>query len=167
MDWQIQPLSRNCSVTQKPLAIGDRVVSVIYRDSEGVLTRADLHADAASDYQPEGSLLGRWEREVKDRGEETRAHRQQALASAEDFFLSLYGESLDTADSERAAFQQLLALYLERKRILRPVGEPTDGVRTYLHVKSKQTYAVPQHDIPPEQLIDLQEDLATIIGMAG
>lgn len=163
MDWQIQPLARRCALTNEPLETGERIACFLYRDEQGQLARADVRESAAGDFHCAGAILGRWGRTVKDRGEEEREARQQQLASTEELFLSLYQMEDDSPNREREALKQLLALLLERKRVLRPQGPPKDGLALYLHIRSKQSYPVPMHDIPLEQLLPLQEQLATLV----
>ncbi|MGF1453565.1 MAG: hypothetical protein ACFB21_16005, partial [Opitutales bacterium] len=89
-DWQIQPLSRTCAATGEALAEGERLTCFLYRDEQGQLQRADVRAEAAKDFQPQGTVLGRWGRTLKPRNEEDKEAKQQALASTEELFLSLW-----------------------------------------------------------------------------
>jgi hypothetical protein len=118
VDWQIQPLSRTCAATGEPLQEGERVACYLFRDDEGQLRRADIHAGAADTYLPTGRVLGRWGRTLKPRSEEDKEARQQALASAEELFLSLFETVGEAEDATADALKQVLALLLERKRIL-------------------------------------------------
>jgi len=163
MDWQIKPLARECAVSGQPFAIGDQVVCFLHRDEEGQLQRADVAADRVDEFPRPGAVLGRWGREVKPRGEEEKEARAQALATSEELFLSLFEENSAELAADRELFKQVLALLLERKRILRAQGRPADGQQTYLHVRSKQTYIVSAQDPEPEALLRIEEELNALV----
>lgn len=165
MDWQIKPLAHSSAVSGEPLVVGDRVECFVFLDEAGALTRADIRENETERFPRPESVLGRWQRVVKDRGEEQREAREQTLATAEDLFFSLFemedGEPETVA--EREALKQVLALMLERKRILRSQGRVTNGVQNYLHVRSKRTVDVPMHELEPEQILSLQDKLEGLV----
>lgn len=164
MDWSINTLGRTCAVSGQSFAVGDRVTCFIYRDAEGQVQRADVGQPAADGFAVPGALLGRWGRVVKARGEEEREAREQALASAEELFMSLFEQSADQAEAERDTFKLVLALYLERKRIVRREGRTDkEGLQSYLHVKTRQTFDVPMDDPHPALLLALQTQLEMLL----
>lgn len=172
MDWQIRPLSQESSLSGDNFDIGERVVCVIYLDEEAELARLDVRESEFADLELPESILGRWVREVKRPGEEAREAQRAVFASVEVLFLSLYeneegeGENDDDDDdvqgenlAHKDALKQVLALMLERKRILKPVQEPVGNEQVYRYVKTKQEYRVPMAEIAPEQLIVIHEKL--------
>ncbi len=163
MDWQIKPLARECAVSGEPFEIGDEVVCFLYSDEEDQLQRADVAAANVDAFPRPEAVLGRWGREVKPRGEEEREARAQALATSEELFLSLYKEEGADVAEDRELFKQVLALMLERKRILRAQGRPENGQQTYLHVRSKETFQVQSTDPDPAALIRIQEQLNMLV----
>lgn len=162
IDWQIQPLSRTCAATGQPLEEGERVTCFLFRDEQGQLQRADVRGAEAADFTPEGVTLGRWGRTLKPRNEEEREAKQQALASAEELFMSLAEASVE-GDDTRDALLQILALLLERKRVLKEVERPEAAVVRFKHAKTGQTFDVPMHEIAPTQLIALQGQLEALV----
>lgn len=163
MDWQIKPLARECAVSGKPFEIGDEVVCFLFRDEEGQLQRADVAAPKVEEFPRPDAVLGRWGREVKPRSEEEREARANALATTEELFLSLFQQDSPELADDRELFKQVLALMLERKRILRSQGRPVDGVQTYLHVRSKEIYPVQATDPDPSALMRIQEELNMLV----
>ncbi|WP_309381684.1 hypothetical protein [Cerasicoccus frondis] len=163
MDWQIKPLARECAVSGEAFEIGDEVVCFLYRDEEGQLQRADVAAAKVDDFPRPEAVLGRWGREVKPRGEEEKEARAHALATSEELFLSMFEADGAEVAEDRELFKQVLALLLERKRILRSKGRPENGVQTYLHVRSKQEYAVQSSDPDPMALVRIQEELNALV----
>lgn len=165
MDWQIKPLGHASAASGEPLNVGDPVVCFIFLDENAEMQRADIRESESERFPRPESILGRWRRTVKDRGEENRAAREQQIASAEGLFFSLFEESdgTDEVEAEREALKQVLGLLLERKRVLRAVGRPEDGFQLYRHPKADREVRVPMHDLEPEQLIALQERLELLV----
>lgn len=166
MEWQIKTLARKSTLSGEAFNPGDRVVSLIYRDEEaGELGRADLRPEEIESFQLPGGVLGRWTREVKDPDDaHAHAHARETMASAEDFFFSLYENEDPEAREEADMLKHLLSLMLERKRVLRPVGDrQSAGQQTYLHVKTKRELKVPIVDISTELMLRIQDTIGDII----
>lgn len=161
-EWQVQPLSRRCAVSGEPLKPGDSVVCVIVKPVGAEITRFDVAESRLAEFNPDGIVLGRWARVVKDRNDEDKETRLRLLATREEFFLSLFSDAADP-DGDKAVLKQLLALLLERRRILRAVGTPSNGVQLYKHVRTGDEYAVPVGDITPEQVARVQTALEVLV----
>ncbi len=155
MDWAIKSLSRASFISGQAFTPGEKVACVIFRGPEG-LQRADLSETEALEWQPPGEVLGRWHRKAEDESEA--AKRRLSLASAEEVFLALNQEP-GGAGEEKDLLLQLLALLLERKRLLRPQGKPADGKLRYLHPRLQQEFFVPHQELTPELVSSLREQL--------
>ena len=70
MEWQVRPIARQCAASGKELRPGDIVTCVVHKPVGGAIERADVLKEHVAEYVPPGLLLGRWTREVKERGEE-------------------------------------------------------------------------------------------------
>ncbi len=162
MDWQLKPLARHSVVSGEPFAIGERVVCVLYRGSSGEVERADMKESEADGFVRTLSVLGRWTREVGEVGEEMRMARAQALQNAEELFLSLCKGSGGEGD-DKEMLKQILALLLERKRIVRPVGRPRDGRQRYIHPRTKETFDISGAELAPDQLEPLRDKLEFLV----
>jgi hypothetical protein len=162
MEWQVKPIARRCAVSNEPLKAGDRVVCVIYKPEGVPAERADVLAAHFEQFRPNGIELGRWTREVKEHSEEEREARLQLLATREEFFLSLYTDGTDPS-GDKAVLKQLLALLLERKRVLRALGKPVGNTQRYLHVRTRDEFDVPTDDFQPEQIARIQPALETLV----
>ena len=164
MDWQIKTLSKKSTLSGEHFSPGDRAVSLVYvDDSASELARADLHEHELEEFELPGKALGRWSWTMKD-PEEGGPRAGDTVASAEDFFFSLF-ENAENAEREASdALKHLLALMLERKRILRAVGpRQQSGVQTYRHVKTKQELDVPISEISRELMFKIEDALGDII----
>ncbi len=155
MDWAIKSLSRASFISGTAFTPGEKVACVIFRGPEG-LQRADLSETEAREWQPPGVVLGRWNRKAEDENEA--AKRRLALASAEEVFLALIQEP-GGAGEEKDLLLQLLALLLERKRLLRPQGRPAEGRLRYWHPRLQLEFSVPHQELTPERLVSLREQL--------
>lgn len=166
MDWQISPLSRESSWNQRPFEPGDHVTTLLLLGAVGEVSRYDLHSEDLEEAWPQiaDDELGRWTRRIRPKAAEGES-KAERLHSAEELFFSLYGETLaseqpeedavmpETSEPEvektsipevKAALQHILALQLERKRLLRAVGKRRiEGDQEYLHVKTHKSFLVP------------------------
>jgi len=163
MEWQVKPITRACAATGRELVPGDLVTCVVHKPVGGLMERVDVLREHAADFRPAGLVLGRWNREVKERGEEERAQRAQLLASREELFLSLFEDPADPT-GEKAILKHLLALLLERRRIIKAAGPAADGMTPYLHVRTQQLLPVPAIDLQPEDIQRVQSTLDLLIG---
>ncbi|MGJ3243940.1 MAG: hypothetical protein ACFE0O_13440 [Opitutales bacterium] len=145
MDWQIQAHARASSLTGKPFEPGDPLICFLIRSEAGDgFERVDLLAEEEAHYNlPADGHFGRWTRVMKA-PEQEKADARAAIAGSEELFLSLYEPEAAQASEEVAVLKHLLALLLERKRILKPEGpRVTEGIQVYRHPKSDQRFDVP------------------------
>jgi hypothetical protein len=92
--------------------------------------------------------------------------------TAENLFLTLAipaGATTETIDDSSQGINtpllQFLALMMERKRLIKPVGYTEDGARqVYEHRASHQRYEVPVGDLNHEFFIKIQEHLGVLVG---
>ncbi len=164
MEWQIKTIARKSTLSSEAFNPGDRVVCLIFKGEEaGELGRADLRPDEIEAFQLPGEVLGRWTRVVKD-PDDVGTSASETMASAEDFFFSLFeNESPDTKE-ESDMLKHLLSLMLERKRVLRATGDRKSiGEQSYRHVKTKQMIQVPIVDISTELMLKIEDTIGDII----
>lgn len=168
MEWHFKSIARKSSLSEAPFVAGGRVACLIFKDVEaGEMGRADVLPDEVDAYDLPGEILGRWTRVVKGPDEDAATVRE-TVASAEDFFLSLYqnaqADAQADAQEETDALKHLLALMLERKRVVRALGKrQRSGTQRYLHVKTKQEIEVPIVEISPRLMLKIQDTLGDII----
>lgn len=164
LEWQIKPLAKKSGLSDREIKPGDTVVCVVFVDELGNLDRLDAHKDDFDDSKLRGKVIGRWERVVSENPEaDERAARKMALASSEDFFVSLFDEGSAVETDEVDVVKQMLALLLERKRILRPQGRASKGVQKYVQVSTKREFSVPQKNLNEELIVKIQNQLGSII----
>lgn len=148
MEWSIKSLSKRCSATNEPFSDGDVVVSFVVRKPNNELERFDVLEENIRQFSYDGVLIGFWRR-VFSSNANTSLDQKQKLASQEDFFTSLF-ELPRTDDGD--VLKQLLALFFERKRILKSIGTNEGGFHRFVHIKTKREFIVPAQEILPESL---------------
>ena len=165
MSWHFQSIANTSTLSKSAFLDGEQVVCLIYKDIEkGEIGRADIRSEEVDHFELPGELLGRWFQRVK-KTENGQITVRQKVASAEDFFFSLYTEPSDKNNCEETdALKYLLALMLERKRVVRIQGKRNrEGIQSYIHIKTKQIFAVPIIDISADLMVRIQETLGDIL----
>ena len=100
---------------------------------------------------------------AKDPDDENTSARE-TMASAEDFFFSLFENKSVNNKEESDMLKHLLSLMLERKRVIRAIGDRKSiGEQSYLHVKTKQVIQVPIMDISTELMLKIEDTIGDII----
>ena len=164
MEWQIKTIARKSTLSGEVFNPGDRVVCLIFKGEEaGELGRADLQPDEVEAFELLGEVLGRWARVVKD-PDDASASTSETMASAEDFFFSLFENESPVTKEESDMLKHLLSLMLERKRVLRAIGDRKSiGEQSYRHVKTKQMIQVPIVEISKELMLKIEDTIGDII----
>lgn len=165
MDWTTKPLARVSALTGKAFSEGDSVVSFVVRRDGDLLERLDyLEGELTAETTPVAEILGRWQRVVKPAPVSKKEAREQANAGVEEMFLALVAEGLPPAeDIDRVGLLQMLALTLERRRLLKPLGAQ-DGVQRYMHLSSRAEYEVRTVALTAELLLRIQPQLPELNG---
>jgi hypothetical protein len=163
MEMNLQPRACACAVTGTAFREGDRVASLLVRADSGEIVRYDaLEAQAAS-LHPEGFIACRWVQAYKPQPRQENADRALKL-SAESLFLTLADPSTEVSP-ETARLVRLLALLLERKKLLRPRGKTPDGAREiYEHARSKQVFEIAAIELSEEFFTSVREQLTVLVG---
>lgn len=167
MDWQIKTMAGKSSATSAEFKPGDTVLSLIYKDSsDGLLARVDLLEGEVEEFKLPGVPLGCWKRIIKEDGSQE-LNRQEQMLVAEDFFFSLFevskeGKTNAGAD-ELEALKHLLALLLERKRVLRVVGpRAKEGVQLYRHPKLEREFEIKVITVYPELMQKIMDTMGDV-----
>ena len=164
MEWHIKTIAKKSTLSGEYFTPGDRIVCLIYKDEhDGELARVDLRAEEIEEFNIPGEVLGRWARVVPDSEDET-THEGEAISSAEDLFFSLFEGEIEVAREESDMLKHLLALMLERKRVLRAVGDrKKSGEQCYRHIKTKNEITVPIGNITRDLIIKIEGTIGDII----
>jgi hypothetical protein len=160
MDIAIRSVGEASGQSGTAFVPGDCVWSYLYRSPEGLIERLDVLDGELEQLQLEGSVICRWSQRIKEKGVSEAEERRAALQSADDVFLSLF-ETEDSEEDEegvaaaRDRLKFFLALQLERKRILKPLGG-----RRFRHMPTKRELVVPDMAITGELIASFQDEIA-------
>ena len=183
MELTLHSISSRCVVSGRDFAEGERVLSYLVRgaipDNLGPSDRAaaekagvdyvgrfDVAETEQANFAPGGPVVCRWVQVFKPRKAGENPERALKL-SAETLFLALSDPANErTPENERLL--QVLAMMLERKRVLRPKGKTADKTRlVYEHAKLKSLHEVTAAELTPEFFLSIQEQLAALVGGGG
>jgi hypothetical protein len=163
MDLNLQPRAPSCAVTGAPFREGDRVASLLVRTDSGEVARYDALEAQSGSLHPEGFVACRWVQVFKPHPRDDNPERTLKL-NAENLFLTLADPSTQPTP-ETARLVRLLALLLERKRLLRPRGRTADSQRElYEHTRTKQVFEVEAIDVTEDFFIAVREQLSVLVG---
>lgn len=136
-------------------------------DAEGIV-RHDVAAEEQANFAPAGPVVCRWAQIYKPRKSEDNPERNLKL-TAESLFLALSDPATErTVENDRLL--QVLAMMLERKRVLRPKGRTGSGAgarQVYEHAKLKSLHEVAAAELSPEFFLSIQEQLTALVGGGG
>lgn len=161
-EWSLQSGSRKSTGSEKPFTDGQQVRSIlVVAEKEGLL-RLDFHPDEEFD-AGESRPVAQWLRTFRS-NEAEREVAREAVATADELLEQLMSEEEGDEDAQRAEAREvlcfLLALHLERKRVLRPVGRVgKDGVQVYRHPKKDREYRVPSVELRAELIRQIEDQL--------
>jgi hypothetical protein len=160
MDISIRSVGDASAVSGKAFSPGDRVWSCLFRSPEGLIERIDVLESEREELELGERVLCKWSHMIKPRMETEAEARRAALESADDVFLSLFEEpEPESEDAQlsgtRDRLKFFLALQLERKRLLKPMGN-----RRFRHVATGREVTVPDLGVTPELIQEFQGEIS-------
>jgi hypothetical protein len=158
-EWPIKHRADVCAVTQRPFVSGEQFYTLLFREADG-FRREDLSEEAWSKRNENISPFSFW----KSRYEPPPAAPPEPIAkeNAEDLLRRLLSEK----NPERASACFVLAVMLERKRVLKQIkSESTDRGRVliYEHGKTGDVFIVPDPQLHLDEIEKVQNDIATLL----
>lgn len=155
----VQPSTRVCAATGRPLQAGERVYSVL-ADEGGVFVRRDYAADAWPG--PPSHAVAHWVGRVHA------AHTPRKPTFNEELLLDCFHHLSGRPETDRAAFQYVVALLLMRRKRLKFEDAKTlpDG-RSVLVLRDAKGGA--RHEVLDPRLTDDQAEAvqAEVCGLLG
>ncbi len=165
MDIAIRSVSEESGLSGEAFVPGDSVWSYLFRSAEGLIERIDILDAEKDELELEGPVICKWGQKIKEKEISEAEERRAALQSADEVFLSLFEEDPEGEEIEESVLRArerlkfFLALQLERKRVLKPLGG-----RRYRHMPTKRELKVPELEITPELIIEFQEEISLMGG---
>lgn len=163
-EWTIQARGDRCAVSGEPFADGQFFYTLLFEEGASY-RREDLCAAVFSDRPdtaPRPAYFWRSKFEVPP----AKAPEPLGKQTAEDLLRRYMSE----ASPQYANARYILALMLERKRMLKEVEARRSGgelTRIYVHTKSGEVFVIPDPQLRLEQVASVQKEVAELLGAPG
>jgi hypothetical protein len=159
-DWTIQSRSPHCAATGIAFTDGENFYTLLFHEKDG-FRREDLCEEAFRNRAESPAPFSFW----RSKFEPPQAAPPEAVSkqTAEDLLRSYMLES----GIEHANARYILALMLERKRLLREVEVKRDDdslTRIYEHVKTGEVFVIPDPQLRLDQVEQVQMQVAGLLG---
>lgn len=158
-DWNIRMRAEACDATGKPFAEGEPFHTALYREGDGFLRR-DLCEEAwkglAADPQA-ATPFSSW----RSKFEPPAPPAPEALPK--DDAEGMLRRLLESNDPTHANTRYLLAVMLERKRILRPQPSEEPNLLVYEHAKTGETFLITDPRLSLSDLAAVQEEVSALL----
>jgi hypothetical protein len=158
-EWNIQPRSNSCTACQQPFADKAPYHALLTFGSDGY-HRQDLCGTCYTETARAGAVCY-WQGEFK---QPTPPPPEPIQKDAAETLLRRLVESPEPA---QAAARYILAVMLERKRILRHCdtvrSDTGDELLVYEHVKTQESFTIPDPHLRLDQLEDVQRQVSDLL----
>jgi hypothetical protein len=162
-EWPIKHRADVCARTQRPFKPGEQFYTLLFREGDG-FRREDLSEEAWTQRNENIRPFSFW----KTRYEPPPAAPAEALAkeNAEEIFRRLLAQN----DPANANACYVLAVMLERKRVLKPIKADRNDDRPvliYEHGKSGDVFIVPEVRLRLDELEHVQNEVSQLLKRAS
>jgi hypothetical protein len=162
-DWDIQPRSHVCTACQQPFADKARYHTLLSLEPTGY-KRRDL-CDTCASAAPKAEVISYWQAEYKPPPPPAPEAIQKDTAE------TLLKKLIAEADPVKAPTCYILAVMLERKRILKHRDTVTDDqgreLLVYEHGATGESFTLPDPHLRLDQLEDVQRQVAELLQPTG
>ena len=157
-DWEIRKRSEACTATQRPFTEGEFFYTALYRDADS-FRREDVCEDAWAGLPEEPRPFSFW----KSKFELPPPPPPEPLAKqdAEGILRKLIEENSDGSRNAR----YILALMLERKRLLKPMDSADPDVLVYERAETGETFLIPNPRLSLAQVPEIQAEVYALLGL--
>jgi hypothetical protein len=162
-EWSIQSRSERCSATGAPFQEGEFFYTLLFDEKEG-LRREDLSEEAwkARDSSREPYSFWRSKFELPPPAAPEALGKQ----TAEDLLRAFMQQN----SPQHASVRYILALMLERKRLLKQVeahrNEQGERTLIYEHAKTGEVFVIPEPTLRLDQMEQVQTEVAALLTQA-
>jgi hypothetical protein len=158
-DWPIKHRADACARTQRPFAPGEQFYTLLFREADG-FRREDLSEEAWMNRNENIQPFSFW----KTRYEPPPPAAPEPLPkeNAEELLRRLLAEN----DPGRANACYVLALMLERKRVLKQIKSETAGngrVLIYEHGETGDVFIVPDPQLRLDEIEKVQKEVVALM----
>ena len=158
-EWDIQSRSDACTACQRPFADKEVYHTLLSVDATGY-SRRDLCGACFASTSRDG-VASYWQGEYKVPAPPPPEPIQKATAE------TLLRKLVESPDPSHAATRYILAVMLERKRILKHRDtvheENGDDLLVYEHARTGDSFTIPDPHLRLDQLAHVQEEVAALL----
>ncbi|MEM1157059.1 MAG: hypothetical protein AAF649_08720 [Verrucomicrobiota bacterium] len=155
-DWEIKVCADECAVTGKPFESDEEFYTLLFQDKEG-LRRLDVCLDARGQVdESEQQVISSWKSNYK-----SKPGPEQETVCKQDAESELR-RLLEAGQESAASLCRILALLLERKRMLKMrerIGQPEQSLLVYEHTETGESFIVPDVDFNLSELDSLRSEI--------
>ena len=159
-DWNIKSRSHSCQVTNVPFAEGDFFYTLLFfKDEES--QRLDLSESAWEERKHDVSApvpFSYW----RSKYEAPPPPAPETIPKDDAEGMLRYFLNQQDVKNQNACY--ILALMLERKKLLRPLPSPEKTTLLYEHVATGETFIVRDPQLSLENLIEVQKEVSELLG---
>jgi hypothetical protein len=158
-EWDIQSRANACTACQKQFADKEAYHTLLTMDARGY-TRRDL-CGACFAGAPREGVLSYWQGEYKLPPPPPPEPIQKETAE------TLLRKLVESTDPSHTAARYILAVMLERKRILKHRdtvrGESGEELLVYEHARTGESFTLPDPHLRLDQLAQVQQEVAELL----
>lgn len=157
-DWNIKSRSALCDATGKPFEEGETFFTALFQEGEG-FRRADLCEDAWNTRvaDPEAPVFSSW----RSKFEPPAPPAPETLRR--DDAEGMLRRLIESNDPAHTNTRYLLAVMLERKRVLRPQPSPDKSTLIYERAGTGETFIVADPNLSLTDLVAVQEEVSAML----
>jgi len=155
-DWEIKARSHHCAQTGREFLEGENFYTLLYRDGEG-FRREDLSEEAWAERNENMQPFSFWR--SKYEAPPPPAPEPLPKDDAEGLLRRLIADQ----NPAYANVRYILALMLERKRVLRPMESQDDDMLVYEHIASGETFVLANPRLSFDQIPAVQKEVSELL----
>jgi hypothetical protein len=159
-DWEIKSRAHQCSRTGREFAEGEFFYTILVREGEGFL-REDMSEEAWSERNENIQPFSFW----RSKYEPPTPPPAEPLPrdDAEGLLRRLIQEN----DLTYSNVRYILALMLERKRVIRPLESSDDDMLVYEHLATGETFVLANPKLSFERIPEVQREVSALLDPAA
>lgn len=155
-EWEIKSRAHVCAKTGREFAEGESFYTLLYRDGEG-FRREDLSEEAWGERNENIQPFSFW----RSKYEPPAPPPPEPLPK--DDAESLLRRMIEEQNPDHAKASYILALMLERKRVLRPIESQDDDLLVYERAGTGETFVIKNPNLSLDQIPAVQEEVADLL----
>ncbi|MES2507633.1 MAG: hypothetical protein V4599_13085 [Verrucomicrobiota bacterium] len=165
-NWSIRSRSHQCSLSGRPFVEGEVFHTAIYFDPEtGGYLRRDVGLDAWKAELAERTPIAYWRTTYTPHVTE-----QRPEVTSKESAMALLQRFVEEDEPQTEDARYILALMLERKRILSPTAskETEQGkMLFYENKKTSEVFMIRDPELRLDELAQMQDEVAMLLGFGG